>query len=107
MLTWARRLAASERQGWRMVWPTWPSFKPKNWRVNPYDHRTYSDLFQPDELYITGWRGDFVRRCHDEDMTAAHKSLLPLQWYVDALNAVREKAGEEVPAFAFSDGTGN
>jgi hypothetical protein len=39
-----------------MIWPTWPSFKPKNWRVNPYDHRTYADLFAPGERYVTGWR---------------------------------------------------
>jgi len=56
MFTWARCLAAAERHGWRMVWPTWPSFKPKNWRVNPYDHRTYSDLFAPTARYVTGWR---------------------------------------------------
>ncbi|MBT8055185.1 MAG: alpha-1,2-fucosyltransferase [Gammaproteobacteria bacterium] len=56
MITWARCLAASERHGWRMVWPTWASFKPKNWRVNPYDHRTYSDLFVPNERYVSGWR---------------------------------------------------
>ncbi len=56
MLTWARCLAESERRGWRMIWPTWPSFKPKNWRVNPYDHRTYTDLFTPTERYVTGWR---------------------------------------------------
>lgn len=35
MFTWARCLAASQRHGWQMVWPTWQSFKPKNWRVNP------------------------------------------------------------------------
>ena len=181
MFTWARCLAASERYGWQMVWPTWQSFKPKNWRVNPYDHRTYSDLFLANERYITGWRkpwclaryrwipesealnstvppgsvvefrgmkdffapflndqalvyrelrriaqkshlaafseanpapigihvrrGDFIQRSHYEDILAAHNSLLPLDWYIDALNAVREKAGCDVPAFVFSDGT--
>ncbi len=56
MFTWARCLAAAERRGWRMVWPTWQSFKPKNWRVNPYDHRTYFDLFRPTGRYVAGWR---------------------------------------------------
>jgi len=181
LFTWARCLAASERHGWRMIWPTWQSFKPKNWRVNPYDHRTYSDLFQPNERYITGWRklgclaryrwipesetrdlevpggsvvefrgmkdffapfrddhalvygelkriarkqhtnafsepdpapigihvrrGDFIQRDNYEDRVASHNSLLPLEWYIDALGAVREKAGSAVPAFVFSDGT--
>lgn len=56
MLTWARCLSQANRHGWRMVWPTWGSFKPKNWRVNPYDHRTYTNLFRPTDRYITGWR---------------------------------------------------
>ncbi len=181
MLTWARCLSASQSHGWHMVWPTWQSFKPKNWRVNPYDHRTYSDLFHPNERYVTGWRkpwclaryrwipenealsgnvypgsvvefrgmknffepfrndhqlvyselrrisdkkhlaafaevnpapigihvrrGDFIRRHNYEDMLANHNSLLPLDWYIEALVAVREKAGYDVPAFVFSDGT--
>jgi len=181
MYTWARCLAASERHGWRMIWPTWQSFKPKNWRVNPYDHRTYSDLFRPSERYITGWRkpwylarhrwipesdafkapvppgsvvefrgmdgkfepfredlglvyeellsitqkkhlaafseadpapvgihvrrGDFVQQASYDAMVNVDNSVLPLEWYIEALNAVREKAGSEVPAFVFSDGS--
>lgn len=181
MLTWARCLAESERHGWRMVWPTWQSFKPKNWRVNPHDHRTYSNLFTPNKRYITGWRkpwclarhrwiseqdalsnpvapatvvefrgmenffapfvrdhevvygelkritrpahlaafsepdpapigihvrrGDFIQRSNDEELRESHNSLLPLEWYIDALEAVRLEAGCEVPAFVFSDGT--
>lgn len=56
LFRWARCLTAAERHGWRMIWPTWQSFKPKNWRVNPYDHRTYFDLFRPTERYVSGWR---------------------------------------------------
>ncbi|MDX1380647.1 MAG: hypothetical protein R3233_05975 [Xanthomonadales bacterium] len=56
LFKWARCLATAERHGWRMIWPTWQSIKPKNWRVNPYDHRTYFDLFRPTERYVTGWR---------------------------------------------------
>lgn len=180
MLTWARCLSGAERQGWQMVWPTWQSFKPKNWRVNPYDHRTYTDLFQPNERYITGWRkpwclarrrwitekeagsgevppgsvvefrgmegffapfvqdhelvyrelkriarpphlaafsedepapigihvrrGDFNQRSIDEEIRDSHNSLLPLNWYIDALKALRAAAGSDVPAFVFSDG---
>ncbi len=181
MLTWARCLAESDRRGWRMIWPTWQSFKPKNWRVNPYDHRTYSDVFRANGRYITGlkkpfylarykWigeneartievpsgsvvefrgmedffapfrdahelvyselkriarqrhlrafsekdpapigihvrRGDFIERENYEDMVASHNSVLPMTWYIDALQAVRKKAGSDVPAFVFSDGT--
>ena len=181
MFTWARCLAASERNDWRMLWPTWQSFKPKNWRVNPYDHRTYSDLFQPNERYVTGWRkpwylaryrwitektalergapqgsvvefrgmegkfapfreqhelvygellkiarpqhleafsdpdpapigihvrrGDFVQQSSYGDMVNFNNSLLPLEWYMDALRAVRSITGEETAAYVFSDGT--
>ena len=56
LFTWARCLAESERRGWRMIWPTWRSYKPKNRRVNPYDHRSYSDLFRPTAHYVSGWQ---------------------------------------------------
>ena len=181
MFTWARCLAESERRGWRMVWPTWASFKPKNWRVNPYDHRTYSDLFTPNERYVTGWRkpwclaryrwipekqalaegappgsvvefrgmedkfapfladhrlvcgellkiarpqhlaalaepapapvaihvrrGEFVQQASVEDMLQVDNSVLPLDWYMAALQAVRTAAGNDLPAWVFSDGT--
>jgi hypothetical protein len=181
LFTWARCLAASERNGWRMIWPTWKSFKPKNWRVNPYDHRTYSDLFQTNTRYVSGWRkpwflasrpwmteeqaknstvppgsvvefrgmqdfftpfrhdhaliysqlqriaraqhlaafsepspapiaihvrrGDFIERANYADIVSSHNSLLPLDWYIQTLKAVREKAGSDVPTFVFSDGT--
>jgi len=181
LFTWARCLAASERHGWRMIWPTWRSFKPKNWRVNPYDHRTYSDLFQPNVRYVTGWRkpwylarhpwiaeadamnstvapgsviefrgmkdfftpfrnehalvyselqliartqhlaafsepnpspigihvrrGDFIQRTDYAEIVSDHNSLLPLDWYIQALQAVRKKAGRDIPAYVFSDGT--
>ena len=181
MFTWARCLAASQRHGWRMLWPTWQSFKPKNWRVNPYDHRTYFDLFEPNDRYVTGWRkpwylaryrwiserqaldhgappgsvvefrgmedkfapfrgdraliyeellriarpqhlvalsdpepapiaihvrrGDFVQRSSYDDMVNIDNSVLPLDWYMDALRAVRSATGKVTPAFVFSDGT--
>lgn len=181
MFTWARCLAASERHGWQPIWPTWQSFKPKNWRVNPYDHRTYFDLFSPTERYVTGWRkpwslaryrwipeaqalergappgsvvefrgmegmfapfceqhelvsgellkiarpqhlrtlddpapapigihvrrGDFVQQSSYEQMISQHNSLLPMEWYVAALKAVRAAAGSEIRVYVFSDGT--
>jgi hypothetical protein len=181
MFTWARCLATAQKQGWRMIWPTWQSFKPKNWRVNPYDHRTYTDLFQPNERYVTGWRkpwylaryrwiperqaleqgvapgsvvefrgmedkfvpfledhelvygellriarprhlialsdaqaapiaihvrrGDFVQQASYSEMLQANNSLLPLEWYMDALQAVRSITGRETPASVFSDGS--
>jgi hypothetical protein len=181
LFKWARCLAASERHGWRMVWPTWPSFKPKNWRVNPYDHRTYADLFTPNARYVSGWRkpwylaryrwipeqqalatgappgsvvefrgmaeqfapfraehelvygellriarplhlaalaepdpapigihvrrGDFVQQASHDAMLRIDNSLLPLEWYMAALQAVRGAAGRMVPAAVYSDGT--
>jgi len=181
MFNWARCLAASRRHGWRMIWPTWQSFKPKNWRVNPYDHRTYSDLFRPTNRYLTGWRkpwclaryrriseqqaaelgappgsvvefrgmkdkfapflrdrdlvydelldiarpqhqralaepdpapiaihvrrGDFVQQASYSDTVNLNNSLLPLEWYVSALETVRSTVRREVPAEVFSDGT--
>jgi hypothetical protein len=56
LFNWARCLSRSRRHGWRMVWPTWFSYKPKNWRVNPYDVRTYHNLFRPTADYQTGLR---------------------------------------------------
>lgn len=181
MFTWARCLAAADRYGWQMIWPTWQSFKPKNWRVNPYDHRTYSDLFRSTDHYLRGWRkpwtllryrligekealangappgsvvefrgmedkfapflqdhefvyrellaiaqpqhltalaepdppplavhvrrGDFVQQANYEEMVAVDNSVLPLDWYIAALQAVRAAAGRELPAAVFSDGT--
>ncbi len=181
MFTWARALAASERYGWRLIWPTWGSFKPKNWRVNPYDHRSYTDLFRPTRRYVSGWRkplflaryrwiaekkalaegappgsvvefrgmedkfayflpdhelvcdellriarpqhlaamsepdpapiaihvrrGDFVQQTSYGDMVSIDNSVLPLDWYIAALQSVRVAAGREVPAAVFSDGT--
>ena len=183
MFTWARCLAASQQHGWRMLWPTWQSFKPKNWRVNPYDHRTYSDLFRPNSRYVNGWRkpwylaryrwipeqqalaqgappgsvvefrgmedkfapfrddhelvysellkiarpqhlaalsdpdpapiaihvrrGDFVQRTNYRDMVTVDNSVLPLEWYIAALQAVRSLTGRATPAYVFSDGTGD
>ena len=54
LFNWARCLSVSRHNGWRMVWPTWKSHKPKNRRVNPYDHRLYDDLFRPTESYVHG-----------------------------------------------------
>jgi hypothetical protein len=180
MFTWARCLAACQRQGWRMIWPTWQSFKPKNWRVNPYDHRTYFDLFKPNAKYVTGWRkpwclaryrwigesralehgappgtvvefrgmegmfapfredhrlvsdellkiarpqhlrafsdpdpapigihvrrGDFVQQGSYEEMINRNNSVLPLEWYIAALQAVRSATGRTTRAYVFSDG---
>ena len=54
LFNWARCLSAARAQGWQMVWPTWKSHKPKNKRVNPYDHRLYADLFEPTSDYTHG-----------------------------------------------------
>jgi hypothetical protein len=54
LFCWARCLVSARRQGWRMVWPTWFSYKPKNWRVNPYDVRTYGNLFRRTSEYQGG-----------------------------------------------------
>jgi len=54
LLTWARCRSASHKNGWQMIWPTWPSIKPKNLRVNPYDVRFYGRLFKAPEDVIAG-----------------------------------------------------
>lgn len=54
LFNWARCLSASRQRGWRMVWPTWKSHKPKNRRVNPYDYRLYNNLFRPTDAYVYG-----------------------------------------------------
>ena len=38
-------------------------------------------------------------------MVNVDNSVLPLDWYIDTLKAVRKKAGDTVPASVFSDGT--
>ena len=45
LFTWARCLADCHRYRWRMIWPIWPSCKPKNLWKNPYDLRGYNNLF--------------------------------------------------------------
>jgi len=181
LFTWARCLSASRRNHWRMIWPAWYSHKPKNKRVNPYDHRTYGDLFIPTNEYISGLaklphllfrrriseaqlvqgppkpgqlvqfrgmegkfepflhnlelvrtellritrnrhlvgyladdpaplalhirRGDFLRRGSFDDIVQNRNSLLPLEWYIAALEQVRENIGKPVRASVFSDGT--
>lgn len=54
LFCWARCLVAARKNGWRPVWPTWFSYKPKNWRVNPYDVRTYWNLFRRPPEYVGG-----------------------------------------------------
>ena len=54
LFNWARCLVTARRNGWKLMWPTWFSYKPKNWRVNPYDVRTYLDLFRRTPEYQGG-----------------------------------------------------
>lgn len=72
LFTWARCLSAATRRGWPIIWPTWKSVKPKNRRVNPYDHRRYDDLFSPTAEYLDGWRKPWllVRRPHVPEQRA-------------------------------------
>ena len=78
LLTWARCLSVSEKHGWQMVWPTWGSFKPKNWRVNPYDHRTYTDLFRATGRYVSGWRKPYRLARHRSLLRDQRRQQLPL-----------------------------
>jgi len=181
LFTWARCLSRSRKHGWNMIWPAWYSHKPKNKRVNPYDHRTYGDLFSPTPDYISGLsklphllfrrrvseadaeqnppapgrlvqfrgmegkfqpflgdldlvrrellnmtrpqhlvgfqnsdpapislhirRGDFLKRGSFEEIVKNRNSLIPLDWYISALERVRERCGRAVRASVFSDGT--
>ncbi len=181
LFTWARAVALARRHNWQVIWPTWGSFKPRNWRANTHDRRTYFDLFSPTHDYVSGlrkpmllarykWisesdaiegdlapghivqfrgmdgmfapfvndhalvrkellaiarpehckaltdtsrapiaihvrRGDFVTRDTQEDTRSNHNSALPIEWYVGALEALRQAVGFDVPADVFSDGT--
>jgi hypothetical protein len=149
--------------------------------VNPYDHRTYFDLFEPNDRYVTGWRkpwclarypwvpetealehgaapgsvvqfrgmegmfapfrddhelvygelldlarpqhlsafsdpdpapigihvrrGDFVWYDTWEETISIHNSMLPTEWYVGAVQAVRSAIGRPTRAYLFSDGS--
>lgn len=181
LFNWARCLSVADKNGWQMVWPTWRSHKPKNKRVNPYDHRLYDDLFRPTERYIHGWRkplalttrrwvseaqaaasapsgrvvvqfrgmqgkfepflehrdlvreqllamtrprhlagyapaqtpsinihvrlGDFQRAGSASQVSGADNMALPLDWYINTLQAVRKHLGKNYPVQVFSDGT--
>jgi len=58
----------------------------------------------PAPIAIHVRRGDFVRQPSYEDMLEIDNSLLPQDWYVAALQAVRAQAGRELPAAVYSDG---
>lgn len=181
LFTWARCLVACETHGWRMVWPTWPSFKPKNWRVNRHNKRRYNGLFRPPSGVIAGirkpleiltrvWiaehemeaaaehcrplvvfrgrgayfddfrpqrelilrrllemtrahhlagyraptpapialhvrRGDFEVHADALDIELRDNSALPIEWYMAALQAVREQLGWQVESEVYSDGS--
>lgn len=181
LFTWARCLVACEAHGWRMVWPTWSSFKPKNWRVNRHDKRRYSKLFRPPPGVIAGirkpaeilgrkWfsedevaaatahrralvvfrgrgsyfddfrpqhalilqrllemtrprhlagysravaapialhvrRGDFEVCADAREIALRDNTALPIEWYIAALEAVREQLGRQVEAEVYSDGS--
>jgi hypothetical protein len=180
LFCWARCLVTARRHGWQLMWPTWFSYKPKNWRVNPYDVRTYWNLFKRTSDYqgglckfpqlafrkwvseseaalaapppgsvvafrgmagkfepfkaeletvksalldmtrpqhLVGYNesspapiaihvrlGDFVRQPDPETTIKANNSVLPLEWYMAALDAVRRETGLSMEARVFSDG---
>ena len=49
-------------------------------------------------------RGDFMRRESAEETVLMHNSLLPLTWYIEVLESVRQRVGAGTPVFVFSDG---
>jgi hypothetical protein len=50
-------------------------------------------------------RGDFEWQPDQDTRVRKDNSALPIEWYVDALGAVRERLGRSVEAWVFSDGT--
>ena len=59
----------------------------------------------PAPIAIHVRRGDFIARTDQAEIVEHHNSLLPMAWYVNALEAVLDKAGREVPVWLFSDGS--
>ncbi len=49
--------------------------------------------------------GDFGKATEQELKAGKHDSRLPIEWYVNMLQQVREICGRAVPAYVFSDGT--
>jgi hypothetical protein len=74
--------------------------------ARPQHLEAFSDP-DPAPIAIHVRRGDFVQRTHYADMMNTDNSVLPLEWYIDALQAVRSVTGRATPAYVFSDGTGD
>ena len=69
------------------------------------EHLRALENSDPAPIGIHVRRGDFVQQGSYEQMISQHNSLLPMEWYVAALRAVRSAAGGQPRAYVFSDGT--
>lgn len=54
LFPWARMVVASNQNGWRMLWPTWPQLKIGPIIRGETDKRFYSDLFRNPGYYVDG-----------------------------------------------------
>ena len=50
----SRAVILSRNNGFRMIWPTWPSIKVGPWIRHEKDKRFYGDLFISNSNYVTG-----------------------------------------------------
>ncbi len=49
--------------------------------------------------------GDFAKATIEEVLSGKHCCAIPLEWYVNMINAVRRITGEDTKVYVFSDGT--
>jgi len=61
LFPWARMVAASKKNGWRMLWPTWPQLKIGSIIRGEQDKRFYSDLFRNPGYYVDGTHKAWIR----------------------------------------------
>lgn len=61
LFPWARMVAASKQNGWRMLWPTWPQLKIGPIMRGERDKRFYADLFRNPGYYVDGAHKAWIR----------------------------------------------
>lgn len=61
LFPWARMVAASQHNGGRMLWPTWPQLKIGPILRGEQDKRFYSDLFSNPGYYVDGAHKAWLR----------------------------------------------
>lgn len=66
LFPWARMVMAAEKDGLRMLWPTWPQLKLGPLLRRERDARFYGDLFHNPGEYIGGVRKFLIRKTYSK-----------------------------------------